>query len=491
VFTIVGTGVEPPVLPPTEPPVETPDPTVPVEPTPPIETPPETPSEPVTPEEPVVEPPASTETPIDEAEEEPPVTKPTPRPTPERPVTSIDTEPPASSGGGQGSGASGSSGGGSVEPSPQGEISVPSPAQEIASFSLIEWFVREEAPLEETPLLDIAANVTKNIPIVREVVQATREVVKALRTNETVQTTNTVVLTPAVAGAAAVATTSAVGFTGFASYAMFLVTQPLALLDRRRRKAYGTVYNVGTKLPVDLATVRLLDATGQKVIATRVTDRLGRYLFLAPPGAYQIEVQKSGFVFPPVRTISGVADGPYADLHVGGSVVASDGVIAKNIPLEPKEDSRTNSKIIAAAGRLRLQWAFTAFGPGFAVASYVVTPRWEQVGALALQLALTVIFSRIANKRKPKGWGVVRDAQGQPVRQAVVRVIEDAYNKVLEAQVTDASGRYAFLVGQNRYFVTAEGAGHQAARTETVDFSRSKDPAFIARDITLKTVVSV
>jgi hypothetical protein len=295
------------------------------------------------------------------------------------------------------------------------------------------------------------------------------------------------VFTPVAASAAAAATTSAVGFTGFASYAMFLVTQPLVLLDRRRRKAYGTVYNVGTKLPVDLATVRLLDATGQKTIATRVTDRLGRYLFLVPSGAYKIEVQKSGFVFPPVRTISGVADGPYVDLHVGGDVIASEGAIAKNIPLEPKEDTRPNAKIIAAAARFRLQWAFTAFGPGFAAASYVVTPHWEQVGALVLQLALTIIFSRIATKRKPKGWGVVRDGQGQPVRRAVVRVIEDAYNKVLEAQVTDGTGRYAFLVGQNRYFVTAESAGYQAARTEIVDFHRSKDPAFIARDIELKT----
>ncbi|WKZ29512.1 MAG: hypothetical protein QY323_02175 [Patescibacteria group bacterium] len=475
-FTIVGTPL-PPETPPEPPSEVSEEPTPPVE--EPIETPPEAEAPPTEPEEP-------RPTPVEETTEtvsEPPAET-RPRPLPTRPSAPSDGEAPPSTGSGSVVDTTAGETGAPAEP--QGETTLPAPTESEPSLPALEWLVRDEGHLDETPLLDVLARATDRIPVVREAVQASREAVKALRTNETVQTTNTVVLTPAVTGAAAVATTSAVGLTGFASYAMFLVTQPLALLDRRRRKAYGTVYNVGTKLPVDLAIVRLLDATGQKAIATRVTDHLGRYMFLTVPGTYRLEVQKQGFEFPPVRTISGVADGPYADLHVGGEVVAAEGVVAKNIPLEPKEENRPNAKVIASAARYKLQWAFTAFGPGFAVASYVVTPRWEQVAALTVQIGLTLIFSRIAKKRKPKSWGVVRDALGAPVQRAVVRVVEDAYNKVLEAQVTDRAGRYAFLVGQNRYFVTAEHAAHQGARTETFDFSRSKDPAFIAKDIQLR-----
>ena len=475
-FTIVGTPV--PQEPPVEPPIEEP-----TEPTPPVETEPETPVAPEEPSAPIEPPAVPPEEPPSESVE--PSPEPKPRPVPVRPSAPPDSgeAPPSGTPGPVDTGDGEVGGGGTA---PQGEAPVIPSVEPSATLPLIEWIAREEGRLEETPLLDVIARATADVPLVREAVQATRSAVKALRTNETVQVTNAVVLTPAVTGAAAVATTSAVGFTGFASYAMFLVTQPLALLDRRRRKAYGTVYNVGTKLPVDLAIVRLLDATGQKAIATRVTDHLGRYLFLAPPGTYQIEVKKPGFVFPPARTISGIADGPYADLHVGGAVATVEGVVAKNIPLEPASDTRSNAKVLASAARFKLQWAFTAFGPGFAAASYVVTPRWEQVAALAVQLALSLVFTRIANKRKPKGWGVIRTAQGQPVARAIVRVVEDAYNKVLEAQVTDTAGRYAFLVGQNRYFVTAEHAAHGAARTETVDFARTKEPSFIAKDITFK-----
>jgi hypothetical protein len=235
-----------------------------------------------------------------------------------------------------------------------------------------------------------------------------------------------------------------------------------------------------------LAVIRLLDASGQKVVATRVTDRLGRYVFLPPPGTYVLEVRKPGLVFPPMRTLTGVADGPFSDLHLGGAITTAEGVVAKNVPLEPVGDLRATPLVIAEASRLRLQWAVASIGPGLAVASYAVTPRWEQVIAMVLQFAFLFLFVRLAAPKRPKSWGTVAGSSGEPLRRAVVRIVESAYNKVLEAQVTDARGRYAFLAGQNRYFLTAEHEGYAQARTETIDFTQKKEPAFVAQDIELK-----
>lgn len=353
-------------------------------------------------------------------------------------------------------------------------------------LDLLEWVARSEETIQETPVLDAVAEATKNIPVVGAAAQAVRAGVKAVRGNETVQTANEVVVTPTVVTASAVATTTAVGFGSFARYAMFLLTQPISLLDRRKRKAYGTIYNVGTKMPVDLAVVRLYDAATKKLLMSRVTDRDGRYLFLPQPGTYVLEVQKPGFVFPPVRTMTGIADGPYADLHVGGPITTGEGLIAKNVPLEPTADTRGNQAVLAAASRFQIQWAIASVGPGFALASYAVTPRWEQLFAIVFQIAFLLLFSRLTGSRRPKSWGVITSPEGAPIKQAVVRVFESAYNKVLEARVTDARGRYAFLVGQNRYYLTAGAGGYADAKTDAIDFTKEKEPAFIAKDIRMQ-----
>ena len=120
----------------------------------------------------------------------------------------------------------------------------------------------------------------------------------------------------------------------------------------------------------------------------------------------------------------------------------------------------------------------------------VATPKLEQILALAVHLALFYLFTRVARAKKPKSWGTVR-AGGKPVKQAVVRVVESDYNKILDSHVTDAQGRYAFLVGQNRYFVTAERAGFQPVKSEVIDFTKAPEPAFIAKDIELAPAPAV
>ena len=72
---------------------------------------------------------------------------------------------------------------------------------------------------------------------------------------------------------------------------------PNTAIGRRRRKKWGVIYNALTKLPVDLAIVRLMDQSG-KVIRSVVTDKEGRY-FIVGEGVYRVAVMKNGFVFRP------------------------------------------------------------------------------------------------------------------------------------------------------------------------------------------------
>jgi hypothetical protein len=64
----------------------------------------------------------------------------------------------------------------------------------------------------------------------------------------------------------------------------------------------------------------------------------------------------------------------------------------------------------------------------------------------------------LGKKRKP--WGVVFDSTtGKPVRRAIVRLFSKEFNKLRESQITDADGRFGFLVDPGEYFVAVERQG--------------------------------
>ena len=48
---------------------------------------------------------------------------------------------------------------------------------------------------------------------------------------------------------------------------------------------------------------------------------------------------------------------------------------------------------------------------------------------------------------------------GKPVEHAIVRLFSKKFSKLIETQVTDARGRYAFFAGPSEYFVTITAPG--------------------------------
>ena len=100
---------------------------------------------------------------------------------------------------------------------------------------------------------------------------------------------------------------------------------------------WGVVYDSVSKLPIDPAIVKLIDAQTGKVIQTSFTDLKGRYGFLAMPGRFKIFVRKSNYFFPSIR-LSGDHDGIYHNLYRGEFFELAGGtdVIALNIPLDPQ-----------------------------------------------------------------------------------------------------------------------------------------------------------
>ena len=110
----------------------------------------------------------------------------------------------------------------------------------------------------------------------------TYRVAKIVADNPVVEKVNERVAAPTVAAAAvANVATGASTLPTMLLYLRFLFLQPSFLFGRKKKKAWGVAYNGFTKVPIDLALVRLVMKEKNQVLQSRVTDVDGRYFFLA------------------------------------------------------------------------------------------------------------------------------------------------------------------------------------------------------------------
>jgi hypothetical protein len=256
----------------------------------------------------------------------------------------------------------------------------------------------------------------------------------------------------------------------------FIFSQPFQLL--RKRKGWGVVYNSITKQPIDLALIRLYDAKTNRLLGSRVTDKYGRYIFLVEAGSYYMKAEKPGLEFPSVLLKNRPDDGNYLDLYYGKEIVVDFGeraAIVANIPLDQKDISITDNEAIRKFSHQRLYRQISWVGPIVAAVYAVIFPSVLTISLLALHLFLLWYFWRLAVKRSGGSWGVVFDkSDHRPLKKAVTRIFSSEYGRMLEFYVTDSYGRYDFLVGNNKYYVTADKDGYVTTKTPVLDLADPK-----------------
>jgi hypothetical protein len=266
-----------------------------------------------------------------------------------------------------------------------------------------------------------------------------------------------------------------------------LFTQPAMLLDRKGRRPYGTVFNSLRKTPVDLAIVRLHDADG-RLRQTKITDARGRYSFFLPAGDYRIDVTKSGYVFPTAYMKGATSDVAYADvLAAPGFTMPKEGVVLKAIPVDPTEKHLTPAIVAARKMLHRINGVISAASTLISLAMFVAAPSALTLGILIAQIVLYGLFALFARPRRPKSFGIIRDAKtGKPLRGAVVRVFDTHWNKLLDMQVSDGRGRYGFLVGQGRYYVAVSKLGYKTVSSSAIDLTAGEKEQIVAADVRLE-----
>ena len=96
-------------------------------------------------------------------------------------------------------------------------------------------------------------------------------------------------------------------------------------------------------------------------------------------------------------------------------------------------------------------------------------------------------FKALALRAKPKSfWNVQDKGSGNPISRSIVRVFDTKYNKLLDTQVADGRGRYAFLVGQNTYEVNSQKQGYKSATSKPIDLTKKEKEAIIDVDLKME-----
>ncbi|MFA6503840.1 MAG: fibronectin type III domain-containing protein [Patescibacteria group bacterium] len=258
-------------------------------------------------------------------------------------------------------------------------------------------------------------------------------------------------------------TAGALPLINLLSYLQFLFTQPILLFARRKKRRWGIIYNSLSKQPVEFAVVRLIHSESRLIVQTRVSDKFGRYVFYPQQGEYLLEITKPGFTFPTQYLADAPDDGQYTDLYHGEVIVAEreDAVIAYNIAMDPTASVETPKRVIYISVLRKLQHLIALSGSIISLAALIISPSWIIAVLLIVQIAFYLLFRRLALPAKAKPWGRVLDNKTkQPIKNAIVRIFDRKFNKLLETQITDAKGRYGFFADKNTFYITVERPGY-------------------------------
>lgn len=360
-----------------------------------------------------------------------------------------------------------------------------SPNIELIRMPIIQ--IKEELPIEQ-----IQANITSVILVATAVIASIIQTIDEIRALPEVQAVADVAIPVTLATAVTSAGVLSSSFN-LLTLLRYLFSSPILFFARRKRKEFGTIYNAITKIPIDLAIVRLLNRS-EKIVKTMITDKEGRYFFSVQPGEYVITVTKPGFLFPSDYLSGKKVDGRFLDVYTGGLIEVTDKnvLVGANIPLDPSQDIKlsTPKRLIIERFLRMFQHLLALSGIILAIAVNIIAPTFFTLSLLGVHIVVYLITRIVVKPRRKKGWGVVSaEKTSYPIPNAVVRLFEPKYNKLVESTLTDGKGRYAFLAGPNEYFATFEKDGFEKGEVRPIDYSQNAEPKVISINVKLKSVI--
>ncbi len=236
-----------------------------------------------------------------------------------------------------------------------------------------------------------------------------------------------------------------------------------ALGLRKKREAWGTVYDAVTKRPIDPALVNVM--LGNKEVTSAITDIEGRYGFFLPAGTYTLKAGKTHYKFPSQLLAGKTADELYHNLYFGEpfTTLGAGEVITRDIPLDPvgfdwNEFVKGKGQFFKRHYRrelLRNVVFNTIYLSGAAVALYhaLASPTNLDFAILAVYV---IIFG--AQRWWQYRYPVLslKRASGEPLSYSIIHVFLPGLDQEVKKVITDELGRFYLLVRPGEYYFTVD-----------------------------------
>jgi hypothetical protein len=134
---------------------------------------------------------------------------------------------------------------------------------------------------------------------------------------------------------------------------------------------------------------------------------------------------------------------------------------------------------------------FAYAGPLVTLISFIISPGLYTAVLLMAHLAFLLFFKKMAVKSLPKPWGEVFNLMRpkEKLGNAVIRLFDSQYGRLLLTQVTSNGGRYGFLVGNEKYILTCEKPGF-ALPGDKLEITGQREQGIIKKDIGLEPASS-
>ncbi|MFZ6015542.1 MAG: fibronectin type III domain-containing protein [Patescibacteria group bacterium] len=296
---------------------------------------------------------------------------------------------------------------------------------------------------------------------------------------------------PLLLGVSVINLATALSLFNLLTYLQFIFTQPILLFGRLRKRRWGVIYNSLSKQPVELAIVRLLHHETKMTVQTKVTDKEGRYIFKANRGSYVIEVVKPKHEFPTQYLANEKDDVIFPNIYHGEVIhLDSDGVIALNIPIDPVQAVEMPRSIVYRRLFKRIQHFIALLSVILSLIAFVISPTWFIGLVLIVQVGFYLLFRQLALPAQAEPWGRVYDQKtNKPINQAIVRIFDKKFNKLLDTQITNSKGRYGFFAEHNVYYITVEKQGYLKYISQDLDMG-SREQTVIDLNVPLQRAQS-
>lgn len=267
----------------------------------------------------------------------------------------------------------------------------------------------------------------------------------------------------------------AIGLAKLIRVVGLVATQPRLVLAPPGMPGYGVVYDALRKLPVPLAIVQLVRAEDGRVLATRVTDLMGRYRFPVFAGRYRLVARAPHFQFPSRMASGKSVDRAFPDVVGADEVLQfrAQGMVTRAIPIDPKPDTRLPFHYSLSVTRARMHALVSFLCVAVSLCIFLVMADVRRLAVVAVMMMLLLAIALMSERRRASVLGVVRDARsGMPIPGAAVYLWDNKHEQSLDVQVTDRLGTYGFVAGRGAFRVSVTKAGYPPTADVVVDCSR-------------------